>query len=101
MIPGSERCPGGGKWQPTPVFLPRKFPRAMVCGVAKSRTQPSTCTHTHDKPTENIHLSGEKLKVFPLRSERKYILTKNLKATVDQQELFKQETSLGVPGTCL
>ena len=21
-IPGSERSPGGGKWQPTPVFLP-------------------------------------------------------------------------------
>ena len=23
-IPGSERCHGGGKWQPTPVFLPEK-----------------------------------------------------------------------------
>jgi len=21
---GSGRCPGGGKWQPTPVFLSRK-----------------------------------------------------------------------------
>ena len=24
-IPGSGRSPGGGKWQPTPVFLPGKF----------------------------------------------------------------------------
>ena len=24
-IPGSERSPGGGKWQPTPVFLPGEF----------------------------------------------------------------------------
>ena len=23
-IPGSGRSPGGGKWQPTPVFLPGK-----------------------------------------------------------------------------
>ena len=24
FIPGSERSPGGGKWQPTSVFLPEK-----------------------------------------------------------------------------
>ena len=24
-IPGSERSPGGGKWQPTPVWLTEKF----------------------------------------------------------------------------
>ena len=24
-IPGSGRSPGGGKWKPTPVFLPGKF----------------------------------------------------------------------------
>ena len=24
-IPGSGRSPGGGKWQPTPVFLPGEF----------------------------------------------------------------------------
>ena len=24
LIPGSGRSPGGGKWQPTPVFLPEK-----------------------------------------------------------------------------
>ena len=24
LIPGLERLPGGGKWQPTPVFLPEK-----------------------------------------------------------------------------
>ena len=23
-IPGLGRCPGGGRWQPTPVFLPEK-----------------------------------------------------------------------------
>ena len=26
-IPGLERFLGGGKWQPTPVFLPEKFHR--------------------------------------------------------------------------
>ena len=25
LIPGSQRSPGGWKWQPTPVFLPEKF----------------------------------------------------------------------------
>ena len=25
LIPGSERSPGGGKWQPTLVFLPGEF----------------------------------------------------------------------------
>ena len=25
LIPGLGRSPGGGKWQPTPVFLPQKF----------------------------------------------------------------------------
>ena len=24
FIPSLERCPGGGKWQPTPIFLPGK-----------------------------------------------------------------------------
>ena len=24
LIPGLERSPGGGKWQPTPVFLPER-----------------------------------------------------------------------------
>ena len=39
-----ERSPGGGKWQPTPVFLPensmdRGAWQATVSGVPKSRTQ--------------------------------------------------------------
>ena len=25
LIPGSGRCPGGGKWQSTTTFLPGKF----------------------------------------------------------------------------
>ena len=25
FIPSLERCPGGGKWQPTPIFLPGEF----------------------------------------------------------------------------
>ena len=38
-IPGSERFPGRRKWQPTPVFLPRKShgQRSLVHGVAKSK----------------------------------------------------------------
>ena len=24
-IPGLGRCPGGGQWQPTPVFLPGEY----------------------------------------------------------------------------
>ena len=24
-VPGSRRSYGGGKWQPTPIFLPEKF----------------------------------------------------------------------------
>ena len=41
-IPGSGRCPGGGKWQPITVLLPEKFhpqeePGATVHGVTKVR----------------------------------------------------------------
>ena len=25
LIPGSGKYPGGGKWQPTPIFLPVEF----------------------------------------------------------------------------
>ena len=25
LIPGSGKYPGGGKWQPTPIFLPAEF----------------------------------------------------------------------------
>ena len=44
-IPGLGRSPGGGAWQPTPVFLPRESPwteeppGSSVHGVAKSQTQ--------------------------------------------------------------
>ena len=44
LIPGSGRSPGGGgKWQPTPVFLPgesheQKNLLATVPGVEKNRT---------------------------------------------------------------
>ena len=43
-IPGSEKCPGEEKWQPTPVFLPGKShgQRILVgCSLwdCKSRTQ--------------------------------------------------------------
>ena len=48
-IPGSK-VPWGMKWQPTPVFLPRKLHEkgswwAIVHGVAKSWTQLSTHMH--------------------------------------------------------
>ena len=45
LIPGSGRSPGGGgEWQPTPVFLPRKSQgrgtsRNTVQWVTKSQTQ--------------------------------------------------------------
>ena len=43
-VPGSERSPGGGAWEPTSVFLPRESQgleawRATVPWVAKSWTQ--------------------------------------------------------------
>ena len=40
LIPGWGRSPGGGKWQPTPVFSPGKFheQKATVHGVAKRQT---------------------------------------------------------------
>ena len=44
LIPGLGRSPGGGKWQPTPVFLPgnpldREACWPMVHGVTTSWTQ--------------------------------------------------------------
>ena len=36
-IPGLGRCPGGGKWQPTSVFLPAKFPWTEESGRLQSK----------------------------------------------------------------
>ena len=51
LSPGSERSPGGGKWQSTPIFLPGKShgQRSLVAtvpGVAKSQTQLSSYATT-------------------------------------------------------
>ena len=35
-IPGLERPPGGGAWQPTPVFLPGESPWTEQTGVLQS-----------------------------------------------------------------
>ena len=55
MIPESQRFPGGGKWQPTPVLLPGEFQteepdrmsdrgawQAAVHGVAKELDMTAT-----------------------------------------------------------
>ena len=51
LIPGLGRFPWRRKWQPTPVFLPRKFHRgvwwATVHGVTKNRTRLSVWAHKH------------------------------------------------------
>ena len=51
--PGLGRSPGGGKWQPTPVFLPKKFHEEP--GGPQSTTESDTIeqlnTQTH---TPNI-----------------------------------------------
>ena len=36
-IPGLGRCPGGGKWQPTSVFFPAKFPWTEESGRLQSK----------------------------------------------------------------
>ena len=51
LIPGSRRYPGGGKWQPTPVFLPGKShgQRSLAdyswkgCKESNTLEQLSTC----------------------------------------------------------
>ena len=59
------------KWLPSPVFLPGKLHGqrsivvyAVVHGVAKSRTQLSTCAHTHTHKTVymalNLFLPGSR-----------------------------------------
>ena len=52
LIPGSVRSPGGGDGNPFQYScLEKSMDRgtwwAAVHGVAKSRTQPSTCIHAH------------------------------------------------------
>ena len=52
-IPGSGRSPGGGAWQPTPVFLPgeshgqRSLTGYSPWGHKASDTKRLTHTHTH------------------------------------------------------
>ena len=52
-IPGLGRTPEGGKWQPTPVFLPGKSHEQgslvgyTVHGVTKTQTQLSNWAQTH------------------------------------------------------
>ena len=39
-IPGLGRIPGGGKWQPTPVFLPEKsYGQQSLAGLQPERLQ--------------------------------------------------------------
>ena len=59
--PWVGKIPRGGKWQPTPVFLPgeamdREAWQAAVHGVAKSRTQLSNLAHRqqHSANTQSI-----------------------------------------------
>ena len=61
------KFPWRRKWQPTPVFLPRKFHGqrdwwATVLGATKSQTRLSAYTHTHfsieNPKKENENLEG-------------------------------------------
>ena len=38
LIPGLERCPGGGKWQPAPVFFPGEFHRQRSLAGYRARS---------------------------------------------------------------
>ena len=76
--PGLGISPGGGHDNPLLFFFFFYWRlswipwRTTVHGVTKSRTRLKwLSTHTHDKPTANIILNAEKLKVFPLKSGAK------------------------------
>ena len=47
LIPGSVRSPGGGKWQPIPVFLPEKShgQRSLVFHRPKGHKELETTEH--------------------------------------------------------
>ena len=47
--PRSGRFPGGGEWQPTPVFLPEKShrQRSLVGNCPKGHKESDACTHGH------------------------------------------------------
>ena len=53
-IPGSGRIPGGGKWQPTPVFLPEKsYGQRSLAGYS-----PKECKESDT--TERLHMHEHK-----------------------------------------
>ena len=58
-IPGLGRSPGEGKWQPTPVSLPREFHgwKGLV-GYSPQACNPSLCIEQqlfgYDKPRQHV-----------------------------------------------
>ena len=76
-IPGSGRPPGEGKWQPTPVFLPRKFHeqkgarQAVVYGITKESDMTWRLNNKFqlgvlffpELEKENLHLTVFKIQV--------------------------------------
>ena len=69
LIPGSERSPGGENGNPLQYSCLGN--PAGYGPWGRKEVDTNEHMHTHDKPTANINLNGEKLKAFPLRSERK------------------------------
>ena len=69
--PWVGKIPWRRKWQPTLVFLPRKFPwtkdpwHAAVCEVTKIWTQLSVCVHTHTHTQIHTALGKQKLFLSP------------------------------------
>jgi len=83
------------------LVLDREAWRPAIHGVAKSRTRLSDWSDLiYDKPTANIILNGEKLKVFPLKSGTRQrcplspllfsIVSEVLATTVKEEKVIKE-----------
>ena len=77
-IPGSGRSTGGRAWQPTPVFLPGKFPgqRSLEGYSPWSCVESDTteCTHTHSDHQDDEETNSQ---VFLLLSPDSWTLQKD------------------------
>ena len=71
-IPGSRRSPGGGKWQPTAVFLPGKShgQRILVGYSSKGRKESDTTewlTTAHMQPMGQSYQEGSCVLIVPIK----------------------------------
>ena len=89
-VPGLERSPGGGKWQPTPVFLPGQSHGHSSLSLSH--------THTHTQLTHTLmqFLGPQRqLEWRPLRADVRAQETRAAVAVLQNAKKMGQRQHMG------